>query len=64
MAIKKSPGYNTALSFFKSFLIIKRYKTTRMNTEISPIGMYEYAIIFDSFFCFPFVVKGLLYNVS
>lgn len=56
MAIKNSPGYNTALSFFISFLIIKRYKTTRMNTEISPMGMNEYVIIFDLFFCFSFVV--------
>ncbi len=39
MAIKNSPGYNTALSFFRSFLINKRYKMTRMNTEISPMGM-------------------------
>ena len=56
MAIKNSPGYNTALSFFISFLIIKRYKTTRMNTEISPMGMNGNVIIFDLFFCFSFVV--------
>ena len=57
MAIKNSPGYNTVLSCFISFLIIKRYKMTRMNIEISPIGMNGYVIIFD-FFCFSFVVYG------
>lgn len=46
MAIKNSPGYNTFLSCFISFLITKRYKMTRMNTEISPIGMNGYVIIF------------------
>jgi hypothetical protein len=56
MAIKNSPGYNTVLSCFISFLIIKRYKMTRMNIEISPIGMNRYVIIFDVFFCFSFVV--------
>jgi hypothetical protein len=58
MAIKNSPGYNTFLSCFMSFLIIKRYKMTRMNIEISPIGMNGYVIIFDMFFCFSFVVYG------
>lgn len=57
MAIKNSPGYNTVLSFFISFLKIKRYKTTRMNTEISPIGMNGYVIIFD-LICF-FVIHLL-----
>lgn len=52
MAIKNSPGYNTALSFFISFFIIKRYKTTKMNTEINPMVMYGYNIIFDLFFVF------------
>lgn len=56
MAIKNNPGYNTVLSCFISFLIIKRYKMTRMNIEISPIGMNRYVIIFDVFFCFSFVV--------
>jgi hypothetical protein len=58
MAIKNSPGYNTFLSCFISFLIIKRYKMTRMNIEISPIGMNGYVIIVDIFFCFSFVVYG------
>lgn len=58
MAIKNSPGYNTILSCFISFLIIKRYKMTRMNIEIRPIGMNAYVIIFDLFFCFLFVVYG------
>ncbi len=58
MAIKNSPGYNTFLSCFLSFLIIKRYKMTRMNIEINPIGMNGYVIIFDMFFCFSFVVYG------
>ena len=58
MAIKNSPGYNTFLSCFISFLIITRYKMTRMNIEISPIGMNGYVIIFDMFFCFSFVVYG------
>jgi hypothetical protein len=56
MAIKNNPGYNTVLSCFISFLIIKRYKMTSMNIEISPIGMNRYVIIFDVFFCFSFVV--------
>lgn len=56
MAIKNNPGYNTVLSCFISFLIIKRYKMTRMNIEINPIGMNRYVIIFDVFFCFSFVV--------
>ena len=58
MAIKNNPGYNTVLSCFISFLIIKRYKMTRMNIEISPIGMNRYVIIFDVFFCLSFVVYG------
>jgi hypothetical protein len=56
MAIKNSPGYNTALSFFMSFLINKRYKTTRMNTEINPMGMNGYVITFVLFCCFSFVI--------
>ena len=56
MAIKNNPGYNTVLSCLISFLIIKRYKMTRMNIEISPIGMNRYVIIVDVFFCFSFVV--------
>ena len=60
MAIKNSPGYNTVLSCFISFLIIKRYKMTRMNKEISPIGMNGYVIIFVLFFCFQFVAYDVL----
>jgi hypothetical protein len=46
MAIKNNPGNKTDLSCFISFLMIKRYKITRMNIEINPMGMNGYVIIF------------------